>query len=425
MVRLGSGVRVPFRACSSGGPSEHRANMCSVSVTVHKAFRYQLRPTRRQESLLLRAAGARRFAYNWALERWLVEYRETGSTIRMARLMRELTTLKRRREYAWMREVDSQLLQQAILDVRSAFRAFFERRSGFPRFRSRKTSRQTFRIPQRVRIEGNRVVVPKIGRVRLHLSRPVRGVTKSATFTRDGTGRWWVSLVAEVEVPEPVAGSPIRPVGIDLGVVDLAMLSTGERVPRPRPDDGLARRLRRARRAMSRKRPQSRNRTRARRTVARLERRVANRRRDFLHKLTTRLVAEHDVIFLEDLGLQGLARTKLSRALFDASLGEFRRQCEYKALWRGTRCVAVDRFFPSSRTCATCGAVNASLAPKERVWRCRCGTVHDRDLNAARNLLTEGLRQLVAVGHTDTENARGARVSLHTGAASAEARIAG
>jgi putative transposase len=428
MVRPGSRVRVPFQApsslCRRPGPGLRLANMCSArEPTARKAFRYQLCPTTKQRVALARAAGARRFVFNWALRRWLDFHREHSRTISRRQLSRELTQLKHTPGYRWMQEIDSQLLQQALADVRAAFNNFFERRAGFPRFKSRKADRDRFRIPQRVVVRGNKVRVPKIGWVRIRLSRPIEGNAKSATFSRDGSGLWHVSLVSEIRPAAPLSRPPTKPVGLDLGIVDLATLSDGRRIGPPPITDAERRRVRRARRALSRSRPGGRRRGRRRVRLARLERRLANRRRDFVHKLTSELVRDHDLIAIEDLGVRGLARTKLSRALHELSLRELRRQLEYKARWTGKPCVVVPRFFPSSKKCSDCGQVNASLTPRERQWACVCGVVHDRDLNAARNILAVGLAEHRGRGAHGHSNARGASVSLPTGAASNEARI--
>jgi putative transposase len=392
-----------------------------MTVEVRRAFRYRLRPTAAQRTALARAAGARRFAYNWALRRWLDHYGETGRTISRSDLSAQLTALKREPGHEWLREVDSQLLQQALVDLRRAFDAFFGRRAGFPRFASRKAVRQSFRIPQRVRLRGSTLYVPKVGEISLRLSRPLVGRAKGATFVRDADGYWYVSIVAETEVPAPPLSEPKRPVGIDMGVADLVVTSDGQRTPAPRYDKREARRLRRRRRALSRKERGSGRWYRELAGLATLERKVARRRRDSLHKLSAWLVREYDLICIEDLGVTGLARTKLARALHDASLGELRRQLQYKSQLASQACVVVDRFFPSSKRCSVCGQINESLRPRVRRWRCECGAIHDRDINAALNLLEAGLTEVVAVGRTDTENARRARVSLPLGAVNGEA----
>ena len=382
-------------------------------MKLRKVYRFRMRPTKAQEAVLYRMAGARRFIYNWALARRKGYYAEHGRGICAKQLSKELTTLKSEADTLWLREAGSQMLQQALKDVERAFDSFFKKRSRFPRFRSKKAGHFAFRIPQRVRIEVGKVYVPKIGWVRIRQSREVDGTTKSATFKRDATGHWYVSLTAEFEMPDVEPPAPVSPVGVDLGLKDLFVLSSGERVPAPKFARKAARKLRKAQKSVSRKKPGSHRREKAKRRVARVHRKVSNQRSDFLHKLTTDLTQEYDCICVEDLSIKGLAKTKLSRSILDAAFGEFVRQVEYKAAWGFKRSIRVGRFFASTKLCSECGAVNPSLTFSDRTWHCACGTQHDRDLNASRNILAEGMR-LVAAGQTETLNARGEPVSLAT-----------
>lgn len=390
----------------------------------HRADKFLLRPTAAQRDRLERMGHARRFAYNWGLERWRAYHAENGETISFKQLLRELTGLKREPELGWLRETDSQALQQALFDLRRAYTNFFERRARYPRFKARKRDQQRFRIPQRVKVKGDRIYIPKVGWVKALISRPVNGPTKSATFKRDATGKWFVSLVSEFGLtpsPQPIGGLKSA-IGIDLGVRDLIVLSDGKRVAAPRFAKRAERRIKRAHRSLSRTRPGSRNRTKARLRLARTHQRTVNQRKDFLHKQTTRIVRNHDLIAIEDLGVTGLARTKLARAVLDCAPHELRRQLTYKAHWRGKQLVVVNRWFPSSKLCGACGAINKDLVPRTRTWTCRCGAIHDRDLNAARNLRDEALAS-VAAGRADTNNACGASVGPPTEAAGEEAGI--
>jgi putative transposase len=384
-------------------------------VKLRKVYRFRMRPTKAQEAGLYRMAGARRFIYNWALSRRKSYYAEHGKGISARELSSELTALKSQPETLWLKEAHSQMLQQALKDLDRAFRNFFEKRGRFPRFRSRKAGYFTFRIPQRVRVEDGRVYVPKVGWVRIRQSRGVEGTTKSATFKRDATGHWYVALTTEFEIPDVEPPAPVNPVGVDLGLKDLFVLSDGERVPAPRFARRAERRLGRVQKDLSRKKPGSRRREKAKRRVARVHRKVSNQRSDFLHKLTTDLTRKYDCICVEDLNTKGLAKTKLSRSVLDAAFGEFLRQVEYKATWSFKRSIKVGRFFPSTKLCSGCGALNPNLTLVDRTWLCSsCGTQHDRDLNAARNILAEGMRVLAA-GQTESQNARGEPVSLPTG----------
>ncbi len=396
-------------------------------MKLKKVYRFRLKPTATQEEGLHRLAGARRFVYNWALERRRSYYKEHAKSITHKQLSAELTALKRQPERAWLNESDSQSLQQVLKDLERAFKNFFERRTGYPRFKSRRRDSLTFRIPQRVRVEGEKLYVPKVGWVRFRKSRQIEGRTKGATFKRDAAEKWHVTLVVEFEMPDTPLPAPERRervVGLDAGLKDFVVLSSGERVPTPRFYRNSERKLKRAQRRLSRKKKGSNNRHKARKKVARVHRKVADKRRDFLHKLSSKLVRAHEGICIEDLSIRGLVRTKLAKSFSDASLGEFRRMLEYKALWHRRKLVKVGRFYPSTKLCSECGLVNAHLTLSQRIWDCcECGTSHDRDLNAATNIRAEGLRVLAA-GQAERLNACGGSIRPeHLPAAPCEARI--
>lgn len=378
-------------------------------MAVHrKVYRFRMEPTQAQSDALLRMAGARRFVWNWGLARRKEAYAATGKGLTYNQQAAELTTLKQQPETVWLKEADSQLLQQALKDLDRAYAAFFGKRARFPRFKSKKRDVPRFRIPQRVRVESSKVYIPKIGWVKIRQSQPVDCPIKGATFKRDAEGHWYVTLTAEFEMPEvplPPA-NPERVIGIDLGLKDFAVLSDGTRIAPPKfYRKGLSK-LRRAQRELSRKQKGGKNRDKARHRLSKVHARVRNQRQDWLHKLTTGLVQKYDGLCIEDLNLKGMARTKLSTSVLDAALGEFRRQLEYKTVWHRKHLAVIDRYFPSSKLCRECGTINTALTLSDRVWTCGCGAVHDRDLNAARNIRAEGINMIpVAVGHTETQNA--------------------
>lgn len=377
-----------------------------------KVYRFQMRPTATHEAMLFQMSGARRWVFNWALDRRSSYYQTHGQGISAKELSNELTALKKQPDTEWLKSVDSQLLQQALKDVDRAFQNFFDRRSRYPRFKSRKRDTARFRIPQRVKVEGGKVYVPKVGWVKIRQSQDVDCKTKSATFKQDATGKWYVTLTAEFEMPD-VPLQPTKPenvIGIDLGLKDFAVMSSGERIAPPKHYRLLERRLAKAQRRLSRRQKGSKNRDKARAAVAKVHLKVRNQRNDFLHKLTTSLVHENDGLCIEDLSLKGMARTKLSKSVLDAALGEFRRQLEYKSVWYRKHLAVIDRWYPSSKLHMSCGALNDVLTLSDRVWVCSCGERVDRDLNAAQNIRAEGLRMMVAAGHAETENACGAGV---------------
>jgi len=390
------------------------------STTLRRVYRFRLDPTSTQEEGFRRYAGARRFVWNWALQQKREHYHATGKGLPEKDLSARLTALKGEAETAWLREMDSQLLQQVLADLKKAFSAFFERRAKYPRFKSKHRDAARFRIPQRVTLTDGHLTVPKIGRVKVHQSQAVEGTTKSATFKRDACGYWFVSLVAEMEMPVVAlpAPDPDKTVGVDLGLKDAVVTSEGERVAAPRFYRSAQRQLRRAQRSQSRKVKGSNNRYKARQRVARVHQQIAAKRNDFCHKLTTRLVKDHDAVCIEDLNVKGLARTKLAKSMLDASMGMIRRQLTYKGVWYRTHVVAVGRFYPSSKLCYECGYKHDGLTLADRAWACpSCGSILDRDLNAARNIKREGLRLVnVAAGHAETINACGQTVRRPMGA---------
>lgn len=389
-------------------------------ATEPRVYRYRILPDEEQEVLFRQYAGARRFVYNHFLARRKEYYRATGKTLSFAAMCRELTTLKEKPGTAWLREINGQSLQQAIRDLTRAFTNFFEGRAKFPHFKTKRGARPSFRIPQYLELDGNVLVVPKVGRVPLVLHRPAEGVLKSGTFTQDATGAWYVSLVMEVAVVEGplLPPDPERAVGVDLGLKDLAVLSDGTHVPAPKQYRHAEKKLARLQRKLSRAQKDSRNRTKLREQVARLHHRVAVQRREFLHRLSARLVRQFDLISIEDLHVSALAKTKLAKSVHDAGWGMLREFLTYKALRYHKHLVVVDRYFPSTKTCSRCGWKHPGLTLADRVWTCgnvACGVTHNRDENAAVNLRDCGLRLLLAGGAPDRINAPGETVTPTTG----------
>ncbi|MCA3245928.1 MAG: transposase, partial [Azospirillum sp.] len=349
-------------------------------------------PTNKQRSYFAKGAGTARFAYNWALGEWrrLYEARKTDPALPQptdAVLRRRLNEIKRA-TFPWMFDVTKCAAQEAIIDLGSAFRSFFEKRGRYPRFKKKGAS-DSFCAANEVgtfRIEDRRIKLPVIGWVRLHESPRFDGVAKRVTVSRTAD-RWFASIL--FEVADTVADMPpISAVGVDLGVTDLAVLSDGTKIAGSKPHKKLLGRLRRANKALSRKKRGSRNALKAKRRLARIHARISNIRKDALNKLTTRLVGRYRRIGIEDLNVRGMVKNRrLARSIMDASFFELRRQLEYKARMHGATIVVADRFFASSKTCSCCGSVKAELDLSQRVYSCEdCGYEADRDINAARNL---------------------------------------
>ncbi len=378
-----------------------------------KVYRFRLDPTADEETAFARFAGARRFVFNWALARRKETYQQTGKSVSWSELSVELTELKNKSGFEWLKQIDSQLLQQALADCKRAFDNFFQKRAGFPRFKKKYSARQSFRIPQRVKIEGGRLYIPKIGWVKIRQSQAVDLPLKSATFKREATGKWYVSLVVEFDLPDlpKPAIETETAVGIDVGFDRFATDSAGGVVENPRFFRKVERKIKRASRRLSRCKKGGANRAKARRALAREHEKVANKRADFAHKFSASVVKENSTIACETLNLKGMSKTKLAKSVQDAAHRETFRQIEYKARWRNRNFVFVGRWFPSSQLCSDCGHRHQELSLSDRFWTCsNCGARHDRDRNAAKNIRNEGINILLAAGHAESQNACGASV---------------
>ncbi|GBC63221.1 transposase [Desulfonema ishimotonii] len=348
-----------------------------------RAYKYRIYPNREQRGKLAVQFGHARFVYNYALNARKEHYRKTGKGLSYSATAKMLPGMKK--ELEWLREADSQVLQQKLRDLDRAYVNFFQKRAAYPRFRS-KHSKQSIRYPQRFKIIGNRIRLPKVGDVKIILHRRMEGVAKNVTVSRTKSGRYFASVRCEVVIPVSDNGHP--PVGVDLGIRHFAILSTGEKVAHPSYLRKSEKRLVRFQRMLSKKKKGSANRGKMRLKVARLHERVADRRKDFLDKQSYRLTTQYGAIGLESLNIRGMVRNHcLAKSVSDSGWGMFVRQCEYKAAVNGASVHHADRFFPSSKMCNVCGVVNSELKLGDRIWTCgNCGTEHDRDINAAVNL---------------------------------------
>jgi putative transposase len=357
-----------------------------------------LDPNAAQRNYFARAAGTARFAFNWALDEWRKQYRAGGKPSEVS-LRRQLNSLKRS-EYPWMYDVSKCVVQEAIIDLGTAFRAFFEKRGRYPRFK-RKDGRASFCAANEVgtfRTDGERIKLPVIGWVRMREEVRFSGPLKRVTVSRNGD-RWFASIMVDTEDVQPVQ-QPEAAVGVDLGVSALATLSTGEAVVGPKSHTAKLKRLRRANKALARKRRGSANFRKAKRRLARIHTRIANVRRDATHKLTTRLTKTYRTIGIEDLNVRGMASNHcLARSIMDGGFFELRRQLEYKSRLYGSRVVVAGRFYPSSKTCSCCGVIKETLALSQRVFHCDdCGFDAGRDHNAALNLARIAASSAVTAG---------------------------
>lgn len=385
---------------------------------MERGFKYRIYPNACQRDQIARTFGCCRFVYNRALDVKKTAYAKTGKTVSWTELSQMLPVWKRDPETAWLAQADSMALQQSIRNLDHAYKNFFRRvrkgeKPGFPKFKSRRHSRQSYRTNGGKVIDCNHIVLPKLGTVRAKVSRPLQGRILSITISLDAAGRYFATFLC-TDVPAKKASATNQEVGIDLGIGMLATLSDGTKVRNPHHLKKYERKLAQEQRRLSRRKGARRGEKpsnrylKQRKKVARIHAKIAYARTDTLHKVTTMLADENQVLCMEDLNVKGMMQNShLAKALSDVSFGEFARLLEYKCIERRRIFVKVSRFYPSSKTCSSCGHKLDALPLSVRSWNCPvCGAHHDRDINAARNILTEGKRILSntegTAGHAGT-----------------------
>lgn len=363
-------------------------------MEVKRAYRFRFYPTPEQGMILAKTFGCARFAYNymlrlrtdaWFKEKKRVGYHETSAL---------LTKLKKTPEYAWLNEVSSVPVQQALRHLQNAFTNFFAKRAAYPTFKRKDGPQSAEYTTSAFKWDGKSLKLAKMDApLAIRWSRQIPKAAKVTTVTvsKDSAGRYFVSLLCDDTVsPKPeVTGK----VGIDLGLTHFAILSTGEKVAAPNTFRRYEKKLAKLQRRLAKKTKGSNRREKAKLKVARLHAKIADARRDFLHKLSTRLINENQVIAIESLSVSNMQKNRcLSKSIGDASWSEFVRQLEYKARWYGRELIGIDRWYPSSKRCSNCGYTMPKMPLSVREWVCpECGSIHDRDINAARNVLASGL----------------------------------
>ncbi len=364
-------------------------------MKITKGLKYRIYPNKQQRIMIGKTLGCSRFVYNHFLRVRMDEWSYNHNSLSYESTCPMLKDLKKYPEYSWLKEVDSTALQQSLRDLQKAYDNFFAKRAGYPHFKSKHNHCLSYRsqcVNNNIHIVGDRIQLPKIGRVKIKLSREVVGKISNATVTRTASGKYYVSLCVTYETD--ILSNAGAQLGIDVGLKEFYSDSNGNTVANPRTLRKWSRKLAREQRKLSRKMPRSHRRDKQRIRVARTHEHIANIRQDFLHKLSTRLVRENQTIAIEDLKVKNMMKNhKLAKAIADVSWSEFFRMLEYKAPLYGSKVIRIPTFYPSSQTCHVCGYQNPIIKDLSvREWDCpKCGHHCDRDVNAAQNILAVAL----------------------------------
>ena len=365
-----------------------------------KSYKYKLNPNEEQIVLLNKHFGSIRFAYNYFLNERKKEYENNKKSLSYVDNAKSLTELKKQEQYSWLNEINSQSLQSSLKHLDDAYNGFFKKRTGFPKFKSKHT-KNSFKVPQFVRLENGKLKIPKFDEpIDVILHRSFSGIIKQCTISRTPTNEYFVSILVETEHNKLEKTG--KSIGIDLGLKDFVITSDGYRYKNNRYTKTYSKKLKEHQQHLSRKTKGSNRYQKQKLKVAKLHKKITNSRLDNLHKVSTELIKKYDLIVVEDLNIKGMIKNnKLSKYISDASWSKFIELLTYKAEWNDKKIVKIDRFFPSSKTCNSCGYINQNLKLDMREWTCpSCNTKLDRDLNASMNILNEGYK-LISSGTDD------------------------
>jgi putative transposase len=367
-----------------------------------KAFEYRIYPTAEQKEQIAKHIGCARWMYNYALEKKMKAWTKDKKSLSRFDIQADLPALKKAEDTKWLKEVNSQSLQASLEHLDRAYTKFFKEKKGFPKFKNKHKSKQSFSIPQHtdVNFEKCLLLVPKMKPIEIRLHREFKGKIKTITIKKISTNKYFASILVETKdlVKKSKTIKANTAIGLDLGIKDFAVLSTGEKISNPKILKQYEHKLKKAQQKVSKRAKGGKNREKAKLGVAKVHEKITNTRKDFLHKLSHKLTHENQVnsIVIEDLNVSGMIKNhKLAKSISDCSWSEFVRQLEYKSKWYGKNLIKIGRFEPSSKLCSDCGAINQELTLKDREWACKsCGIIHDRDINAAINIKNIGLKTI-------------------------------
>jgi putative transposase len=370
---------------------------------MYQAYKFRLYPTNQQKIALAKSFGCCRWYWNYSLNLCQETYKLSGKSLSRGAIQGLLPNLKK--EYSFLSDAYSQCLQYVALNLSTAYKNFFEKRAGFPKFNS-KHGRQSISYPSNVKLDGDRIKLPgKIGKVYCVQDRKFVGQIKTVTVFLNPDGKYYASILVDDGKSIPIASTDGKAIGIDLGLTHFCITSDGSKFGNPRHTKKHSRNLKKKQQSLARKQKGSSTRAKAKRIVAKVHSKITRVREDFLHKLSRKIVNENQVIAVENLNIKGMVRNhNLAKAISDCGWGQFCTMLKYKSEWSGKTYIEVDRFFASSKTCNVCLNKVDSLSLDIRVWTCnKCQTHHDRDINAAVNIKNEALR-ILSLGTSDTAN---------------------
>ena len=366
------------------------------TMKINYSYKFKLYPTKTQETLLNKHFGSNRFIYNYFLDKKIKFYEENKEnekkSLNYYDCTSQLSNLKK--DLIWLKEVNSQSLQQSLKNLDNSYQNFFKFKKGFPKFHS-KHNKESFKIPQFVQIRNNKIKIPKFKEgIKYDRHREIEGDIKSCTISKSKSGKFYISILVEKEIQEKP--KLISKIGIDLGIKNFVTFSNGLKINSPDFYRKLESKLKKLNRKHSKKINGSNNKNKLRIKIAKINEKIVNQRNDFLHKLSSKIINENQVICLEDLQIKNMIKNrKLSKSIQDCSWSKFVRMLMYKGSWNGREVIKIGKFYPSSKTCSNCGSIHKELKLKDRKWTCNdCGFNHDRDLNAAKNILKQGLNNI-------------------------------